>query len=190
MVGYYIQEVRVKKNILIVAIISFINMFWFQACKQKAIMPENVKILKGYDYSNLKGHIGMGKFVNDKKLDKRKFSEVIKKEFESSGFVFNDKQKKFLLNGNLLVFNKNDSTDLTYTNIDGVSVPIEDMNVTYDISFNLSIKELKTGKEIWSCKISYERETDYPEAMVEKMVEACIKTILTNKKNTGIKFQK
>ena len=167
-----------KKNILIFTVFFLMIAFWFQACKQREVMPEDVKVLKGYDYSAVKSHIGTGKFINDKKLEKRKFSEIVKKEFESRGFVFNNKQEKFLLTGNLLKFNKSDSSDLIYTNVDGVSVPIEDTNVSYDISFKLSIKEVKTGKEIWSCKVSDERETDYPEAMLKKMIKACLKTIL------------
>jgi len=163
---------------LILILVLMLIVLLFQACKQKPIMPENIYVLKGYDYSDIKVKTKIGKFTNDKEIEKeQRFSEIVKRKFSKAGFVFNSGVQTFVLEGELLKFNESESTDIIYTDVEGISIPIEDTNTSYDISFNLLIKNIKTGKKIWSCKISDSRETDYPVPLIKQMIKACLKTI-------------
>jgi hypothetical protein len=139
-------------------------------------MPENSKILKGFDYSKIKDLIKLGKFEKNEKIEGKLFSEIVKRGFEKDGFIFKSDKADFLLKGNLLKFKESESTDYIYIDVNGIGVPVEDTNTSYDILFELFIFDEKNGKEIWRCKVSEGRETDYPEALIEKMIKACLKT--------------
>ncbi len=170
-----------KQFYFVKLIFIFIILLIFQGCKTRPIMPENIDILKGYDYSKIKKSMDTEDFINYKKIEKEFFSKIVKKEFSSYGFLFKKENAEFTLEGNLIKFKESKSSDFIYTDVNGVSIPIEDETLSYEISFVLSVKDNKTGKKIWSCKVSEEKETDYPKALIEKMINACIKTMVENK---------
>ncbi len=165
-----------KRKSVVLILLPFL---FILSCKSKPIMPESIKILKGFNYSELMDSIKLGKFENDKKIDNKEFSEIVKNEFKRDGFIFKTEMTDFILNGKLLRFKESENTDYLYTDVNGVSIPIEDTNTSYEISFILFIVNKATNKQIWSCKVSEKRETDYPESLIAKMVKACLKTMKT-----------
>ncbi len=173
-----------KKSTVLCFLIIFM-IFILQSCKSKPIIPEKIKFLKSINYSKVMESIEFGNFENDKKIEDRMFSELVKNAFKQEGFVFKTDLAKFILNGKLLNFYKGEKSDCIYTDVNGTSVLIEDTNTFYKISLELFIVDKLKKEKIWSCMVSEESETDYPVSFITKMIKACIKTI--KNKKTGEK---